>query len=423
VIEILNILKDTILGYWWIIAPVALFFILRNLWLSHVRDEFLKTIKWTILEIKFPQEAAKSPKAIEQFFNGLHAVERKLKFKDKYLKGELPTWFSIEIIGREGAIHIFVRTPDKFRNLVESQIYAQYPDAEISEAEDYINTLPKDIPNKDYDIWGTELILTQPDAYPIRTYPVFFEEKEIEERTDPIAGLFEFLSSLNSQEHAWIQILISPTDDKWKKEGEELVAKLIGKKVKATKRGLIMQETASWLQAFVDGISEFLFGAGGGESKAEEKTLENIMAYLSPGQKEVVLAVEKNIAKLGFKTIIRELYWTKKEEFSKDKTAAIGGFFKQFNTQNLNGFRPNKKISPGWAKVFKKRRETGQKRYLVDIYKKRYFPYGSFSHRGFVFNSEELATIFHIPIKFVKVERMPKIEAKKGGPPSGLPTE
>lgn len=418
--ELINIYKVA-LSYWWIIAPMALFFILRAIWLGYIQGEFLKSIKWTLLEIKFPREAVKSPKAMEQFFSGLHVVQKKLKFKDKYLKGEIPTWFSIEILGKEGVIHIFVRTPDKFRNLVESQIYAQYPEAEIFEVEDYVIELPAGIPTKEYDVWGTELILDKPDAYPIRTYPVFFEEREIEERTDPIAGLFEFLSSLGPQEHAWIEILISPTDDKWKEEGEKLVGQLIGKKVKATKRGLIIEEVSSWIQALGKGISEFFFGAA--ETKAEEiKTLESIMAYLSPGQKEVVSAVEKNIAKLGFKTIIRELYWAEKDDFSKDKTAAIGGFFKQFNTQNLNGFKPNKKITPGWAKILKKRREPGQKRHLVAMYKKRYFPFKRFSERGFVFNTEELATIFHIPIKFVKVERMPEIEAKKGGPPGELPT-
>jgi len=419
--EILNIYK-IVLSYWWIIIPVVLFFILRKIWLDYIRNEFVKSIKWTILEVRFPSEAVKSPKAMEQFFNGLHAVQKSPKFKDKYIKGEIPTWFSIEIIGREGEITIFVRTPDKFRNLVESQIYAQYPDAEISEAEDYVENLPKDIPNEEYDIWGTELILNKPDAYPIRTYPVFFEEREIEERTDPIAGLFEFLSSLSPQEHVWLQILISPTDDKWKEEGERLVEKLIGKKLKRTKKGLIVKEVKGFASAFGEGIREFFFGPAGTAKPEEKKELESLMAHLSPGQKEVVLAVEKNIAKLGFKTIIRELYWAKKDKFSKDKTAAIGGFFKQFNTQNLNGFKPNKKISPGWAKIFKKRREPGQKKYLVDIYKKRYFPYKSFYRRGFIFNTEELATIFHIPIKFVKVEKMPKIEAKKGGPPSGLPT-
>lgn len=418
--EILNI-YGVVLNYWWIIVPVVLFFILRKIWLNYIIDKFVQNIEWTILEIKFPQEAVKSPKAMEQFFNGLHAVQKRLKFKDKYIKGEIPPWFSIEVIGREGGINIFFKTPTKFRNLVESQIYAQYPDAEISETEDYINILPKDVPNDDYDIWGTEIILNKPDAYPIRTYPIFFEEREIEERTDPIAGLFEFLSSLKPQEHAWIQILISPTDDKWKKEGEELLEKLLGREVKRTKGGLILEETKSWIEEFANGIREFFYGPA---AKSEEKkTLENLLVNLSPGEREVIIAIEKNIAKLGFKTIIRELYWTKKDEFFKDKTAAVGGFFKQFNTQNLNGFKPNKKISPGWAKIFKKRREPGQKRYLINIYKKRYFPYSSFSRRGFVFSTEELATIFHIPIKFVKVERMPKIEAKKGGPPTELPTE
>lgn len=418
--EILNIYK-IVLSYWWIIIPVVLFFILRKVWLDYIVDKFVKEIKWSLLEIKFPQETVKSPKAMEQFFNGLHAVQKPLKFKHKYIGGEIPTWFSIEIIGREGKIHIFVRTPERFRNLVESQLYAQYPDAEIFEAEDYVNDLPKDIPNKEYDIWGTEIILEKPDAYPIRTYPVFFEEKEIEERTDPIAGLFEFLSSLNPQEHAWIQILISPADNKWKDEGERLVEGLTGKKLKRTKRGLILEEAKGFATSFGEGIRELFFGPA---AKLEEKPqLESLMAHLSPGQREVVLAVEKNIAKLGFKTIIRELYWTKKDEFSRDKTAAVGGFFKQFNTQNLNGFKSNRKISPEWARVFKKGRASSRKRHLVDIYKERYFPFASFSQRGFVFNTEELATIFHIPIKFVKVERMPKIEAKKGGPPSELPTE
>ena len=419
--DILNIYKVIILGYWWIIAPVALFFILRKIWLNHLIAEYLKGLEWVLLEVKFPVETTKSPKAIEQFFSGLHAVQKPLKFKDKYIKGEIPAWFSVEIVSKEGTTHVFVRTIDKFQNLVESQLYAQYPEAEIFEAEDYISELTPDIPNKDYDIWGTELILLQPDAYPIRTYPVFFEEREAEERNDPIAGLFEFLGSLNPGEHVWIQILISPADDEWKNKGEELVGKLIGKKVKATKGRLILEETKSWLQAFGEGIREFFFGAVEAGEKKED--LENVIAYLSPGQKEVVAAVEKNIAKLGFKTIIRYIYWAKTDIFSKDKTAAIGGFWKQFNTQNLNGFKPNKKATTGRGKVLKSLRHPGQKRFFISMYKKRYFPFKTLPKRGFVFNVEELATIFHVPIKFVKAEKIPRIEAKKGGPPASLPIE
>lgn len=418
--EALNILKDVLLRYWWIIIPIALFFILRKIWLDYIVGKFVSELKWILLEVKFPREVVKSPKAMEQIFAGLHAIQKTPDFKERYFKGMIPPSYSVEIIGREGKIQTFIRTQDKYRNLIESQIYAQYPDTEISEAEDYINILPADIPNQEYDVCGTELILTKPDAYPIRTYPVFFEEKEAEERIDPIAGLFEFLSSLNPQEHNWIQILISPADDKWKDEGEKLVEKLIGKKVKKGKKGMLWEEVKSWSAALGDGVRDFFFGPAG--KPAEKPELESLMAHLTPGQREVVMAIEKNIAKLGYKTIIRYIYWAKKETFSKDKTAAIGGFFKQFNTQNLNGFKPNKKVSPGWGRVRKKRREINQKRFFVKMYRERYFPFANFSKRGFVFNTEELATIFHLPIKFVKVERMPEVEAKKGGPPTGLPT-
>jgi hypothetical protein len=419
--DILNIYK-VILGFWWVWLPIALFFVLRWVWLTYLYSKFLNELEWVVLEVKFPREAVKSPKAMEQFFTGLHATEKKIKFKDKYLKGELPAWFSVEIVGKGGMIHIFIRTQAKFRNLVESSLFSQYPDAEIQEIGDYIGELPFGIPSQDYDMWGTELLLTQPDAYPIRTYPFFFQEKEGEERTDPLAGLFEFLISLSPKEHAWIQILISPTNDDWKKEAEKLVAKILGKEVKTAKNGsLIIKETVGWIDAIWKGIMDFFTGFTE-EKREEKKEVKEVAAYLSPGQKDAVAAIEANIAKFGFKTIIRYMYWGHTEIFNKDKVSAFGGFFKQFSTQNLNGFKPNKKITPGPGKIFKKSKEIKKKKFFIGMYKRRFFPFARFKARGFVFNTEELATVFHIPTKFVKVSKMPTVEAKKGGPPTALPT-
>lgn len=418
--DILNIYKE-ILGFWWILLPIALFFVLRWVWLTYIHSKFLDGLNWIMLEIKFPREAVKSPKAMEQFFTGLHATEKKIKTKDKYLKGEIPPWFSLEFIGKGGMIHIYIRTQAKFRNLIESSLFSQYPEAEIQEVEDYISELPSGIPNENYDMWGTELLLTQPDAFPIRTYPYFFQEKEGEERTDPLAGLFEFLISLKPKEHAWIQILISAEGDDWKKEGEKLVAKILGKEVKTSKGGsLIIKETVGWIDAFWKGIMDFFTGFS--EQKTEEKKeVKDVVAYLSPGQKDVVSAVEANIAKFGFKTIIRYMYWGHTEAFTKDRVSAFGGFFKQFSTQNLNGFKPNKKVTPGPGKIIKKSREIKMKKFFIGNYKKRFFPFGKFKSRGFVFNTEELATIFHVPTKFIKITNVPTVEAKKGGPPTSLP--
>jgi hypothetical protein len=379
------------------------------------------SLQWIILEVRFPREVAKTPKAMEQFFAGLHAAQKDLKKKDRYLKGELSAWFSIEVLGHGGEIHFFIRTESKYRNLIESHLYAQYPQVEILEVEDYIGSIPSGTPTKDFDAWGTELILNKPDAYPIRTYPIFFEDKEAEERTDPIAGLFEFLSSLNPNESIGIHILISPTGDDWQKDGEKLVGKLIGREVKSDKKKglIIIEESKSWISALANGILEF-FGLGGG-GKIEEKKVENVTPYLSPGQKEVVASIEKNIAKIGFKTMIRFLYWAPKDIFDKNKPTVAAGFFRQFNTQNLNGFTTNKKTTPGRGKIFKRRREVGQRRFFVGIFKKRYFPGHKIKTRGFIFNIEELATIFHIPGTFVEAEKLSKIGAKKGSPPSELP--
>jgi len=421
--EALSIYKYIFVSYWWIIAPVALFLFLDKLWLGYMTRKYLMGLKWIMLEVKFPREVVKTPKAMEQFFSGLHAAQRDPKKKDRYLKGTLAPWFSVEILGHGGEIHFYIRTESKYRNLIESHLYAQYPQVEIFETEDYMESIPANAPIGDLDAWGTELILNKEDAYPIRTYPVFFEEKEAEERTDPIAGLFEFLSSLDSRESIGIHILISPTDDKWKEAGEKLVAKMAGKEVKADKKKglLVVEEGRSWIDAIIKGIFE-LFSIGGGDDAGDKKEIKSVIPFLTPGQKEVAAAIEQNIAKIGFKTMIRFMYWSPKEIFSKDKPTVAAGFFRQFNTQNLNGFKANKRITPGRGRVFKKRREIGQKRFFVRIFRKRVFPGHKIKTRGFVFNTEELATIFHIPGTFVEVEKLSKIGAKKGSPPPDLPT-
>lgn len=424
--EAFKLALKTFLEYWWILTPVALFFIFRGLFLDYVQTKYLKSINWVLLEIKIPKEVVKTPKAMEQVFAGLHGTESSPNFAEKWFKGEVPDWFSLEIIGKGGQVHFFIRTPENYRNLVEAQIYAQYPDAEISEVEDYITALPKKIPSEEYDIWGTELILSKEDGYPIRTYPDFFEEAKEEERIDPLASLSETLSYLRADEHIWIQILISATDDKWKEDGERLVEKLIGKKVKPTPKGLILEEAYGWFDAARLTLSDLFFGPSKApeySKKREEKSVENLMLYLTPGQREVVSAIEKNISKIGFNTLIRFIYWTKSDMFSSANKAAVIGAFKQFNTQNLNGFKTNSKISPSLDYWFVKRREFYRKIRVLSNYKKRYFPHRGFSKRGFVLNTEELATIYHIPGKIVEAPTMPRIEAKKGGPPSGLPIE
>lgn len=396
---------------------------------------------WVLLEVRPPAEIKKTPRAMEQFFAGLHGCQRTPNWKEKNLGGEVQEWFSLETISQGGEIHFLIRTHSMYRNLVEAQVYAQYPEAEISQVDDYVQSVPADIPNQDYDLWGTELILTKEDAYPIRTYPDF--EKNIlleEQRIDPIASLLEVMSRLNQGEQIWIQTLIRPVADDWRKDGEKLRDKLI-KRVTEKKQGELAKEFTAWKDAF-QGEAFRLATGQSLEKKGEKK--EDKKWETTQREKDVVTAIEDNISKIGFEVIIRFLYLARRDVFAKPNVAAVIGCYKQFNTQHLNGFKPNKKITSkiDYKIQLKKPREIYRKRKVLTAYKKRDFVQQSkvikylkpllferlpilnwffIRSQPFVFNIEELATVYHYPGMMVKAPLTPKVEAKKGEPPTGLP--
>lgn len=432
-----------LLSLWWIYLPLILFFLVKGLWLKNVRQKFIKNMDWVLLEIKPPAEIKKTPRAMEQFFAGLHGCQRTPNWKERNLEGQVQEWFSLELVSQNGEIHFFVRTLAMYRNLIEAQIYGQYPEAEINQVDDYVQLVPADIPNQDYDLWGTELILNKEDAYPIRTYETFEKGLLMEEqRIDPISSLLEVMSKINNGEQIWIQTLIRPVDDNWQKTGEKLRDKLIGRVIEKAP-GELKKEAIAWKDTSKEQINLLLAGPVESE-KAAEKSLINPLMLMTKVEKDVITALEENISKIGFEVIIRFIYLAQTAVFAKPNVSAVIGCFKQFNTQHLNGFRPNSKLSTkiDYQIQFKKPREVYRKRKILAAYQKRDFVQHSkvikylklffferlpilkwffIRSRPFVFNIEELATIYHYPGLMVKAPLTPKVESKKGEPPTGLP--
>src|SRR3989344_4651663 len=125
------------LGYWWIYLPILLFLALTGAYQSYTRIKYIKAIKWVLLDLKIPQDPGKSPKATEQMFASLHGIlPPPIRWRDRFFKGKIVDWISFEIVGIGGEIHFYVRTPEQYKKLVQSQIYAHYPDSEISEVVD-----------------------------------------------------------------------------------------------------------------------------------------------------------------------------------------------------------------------------------------------------------------------------------------------
>lgn len=415
---------------WWIISPLVLFFIFWDLRLIYLRVKFVKSIEWVMLEIKIPREVLKTPKAMEQFFSSMYAVySNGIKFVPKYLEGKVDYWVSFEIAGYSKGVHFYARTPTRFRNLIESALYAQYPEAEIKEVEDYTELLPSVLPNDVYDIWGTSLILSKDTYYPIKIYS-FFEEPVEERRLDPIAHITEVMSNLKDDEMIWLQFLVSPTGiatgNEWQKEGSEKIDEIAGREKKQEKSAGVVG-SGEFLRNLVWAPIEHPVW---GEEKSESTPTS--VRFLHPGEQEVVKAIDNKISKMGFETVIRFVYIDKKDAFSPANVSAVIGAFNQFNTQHLNSFRPDAKtitLAAGlWPKIFpfyKRLKEFSRKRRIFDYYRQRRF--GRFnraiSEKHPVLNTEELATIYHVPASMVVAAKLRRVEAKKGEPPVELPIE
>jgi len=398
---------------WWFITPLILFYIFKNSWLYWREVSYHDALKFTLLEIRLPQEVLKTPKAMEYVLVGLHGVWDELKFKDVWVKGEFLPMFSLEIAGSGGDVHFYIHTESKLRSFVESQVYSQYPDAEILEVEDYTEQIPPNMPNKDWDVWGTDLMLTREGAYPLRTY-ADFEEMVEERRLDPLASIAEILNTLRQGEHIWIQFIIQPDEnlEKLRKEGQEVMTKILGRKVEK-KRGATETVASSVLSQ--------LTGGGAGEEK--DNVWDAPEFRLTPGEREVLKRIDEKTSKVFFNTLMRFVYIGRKDVFSKTYVGAIFGFLRQFNLYNLNTLKPNSKTLPKRSFLYlRNTRLHFRKMRIIWRYKLRLPLPGDITPMSML-NVEELATMFHFPGQIVKAPVMPRVESRKAPAPTGLPIE
>lgn len=386
------------------------------LWLDWRRGKFDAKKEYTLLAIDIPKLNEQSPKAIENMFDQISGAHSTPGRWDKWVEGYFQPKFSFEIVSIEGYVQFLIHTEKVFRDLVEAAIYAQYPDAEITEVEDYTDIAPKEFPNETHELWGAEFIESKPWPYPIQTYP-FFEHSLSQEFKDPMAALMEIMSSVGKSENIWIQYVVTMEGFEWVKKCKDEINKLTGKK-SAAKKGFF----ASIVEGWTDELTAQISGGPRTEAgKADKGKDEPVMFKLTPGELEQVKAIEAKMGKIGFSVKMRLIYFADKEHFSKARSvSATVGAIKQF-AGPFNGLKPESKhtITKKFL-FFKTRRLAKRQRGILNAYKGRSDSLGVSD--GFILNSEELATLYHFPVStVVRAPLVKKVEAKKGEPPSNLP--
>ncbi|OIO44612.1 hypothetical protein COU05_02170 [bacterium (Candidatus Gribaldobacteria) CG10_big_fil_rev_8_21_14_0_10_37_21] len=425
VAEAVDFLWAFLSTWWWVPLPFLLASLLKDFYLWWRYNVYWGKIDWVLLELRTPRDVERPMKAMEQVIANFWTLYDPPDFKEIWFEGKFLVPFELEIAGIDGNVHFFIRTPSSMRKVFESAVYSQYPDVEIVEVEDYTKQVPQDLPNENWDMWGCDFKLVKPECYPLKTYVDFFEpttsEKE-EKRIDPLAVLIEGMTRLKKGEQLWFQIRLKPVQDKdshWIARGKKEIEKITGRKPKEAPNKSITGE-AIW--AFMEGRPPSF------EVTKEEEKAWPVEMRLTPGERDILSAIENKIGKLGFESNVRMIYLGENEAFFKPNLKLILNFSVGMSTSNLNNIMPTRTTKVVAPAPFRKRKLYMKKKRMFRRYIRRQTPLypwsGEPGKTTFALNTEEVATMFHFPSKAgAPTPTFERIEAKKAGPPLALPVE
>jgi len=382
--------------------PVVTFLLFFEYWLEYVRKEFSMKQGRVTLEIKIPQEIFKSPEAMELVLIQMHQTAAPDNHVETYIDGKHPPKFALELVSRGGDVRFYMNVPrKKFKNMVETQMYAQYPGIEVHELDiDYTAEIPWN--SKKYSYFSIHFGPKKADAYPIKTYIDFGLDSmpKEEEKSDPITSMLEMLGGIGPGEYMWIQIIITAHKETnfktgtlrlhpdWKDEARAEIKKIIEN---AQKR-----------------------------IGSENPSLMN----LTEAEKDTIKSIERSLSKNPFNVAIRGMYIAESDKYLVgERVPGMITAWRSYDDLNRNaiGVRWRTDVDWPWWQDRHGHHRAAYKKQELDEYKRRVYTHQNHSDDYKVMTTEELATIFHLPGKVAFTPSLARIPSKRAEPPANLP--
>ncbi len=399
-------------------------------WVHYIQQDFISGIDFVLLEIIPPRDVLRSPKAMELFItNALYHFSYK-GGRESYWQGAVWFWFSLEIASIDGQVHFYIRTPTRVRGLIETQMYAQYPQAQIKEVPDYTLAVDEITKKSAWNGWGCEFKLQKPEAFPLKTYVDFGLDKDPKEefKVDPISPVVELFGSLQKGEQMWMQIVITPSKKTWHTHGTWF-------------------NHHDWVKESEIEIKDLLMPYAR-ENEKKSAPGNFTLEFRTPDfLKAAIDGMNKKIAKVGFDAGVRVFYTAKKEVYNQNNRRNLRLIFRQYARPDCNQLErhnstqgdafggifliPPKTIMVLADRMLKEFRERSffHESLRQKILSKHTIPWpfnimfwpAYFHMDTFVLNAEELATMWHFPGQILKVPTLERIESKEAAPPTNLP--
>jgi len=329
--------------------------------------------------------------AAEQMFASLHGLLK--------LTPEVQEQVSFEIIASKNGVEFFAVMPESVKDFVQSQIYAQYPNAQVAPVEDYAKKVFQE--NSNLSFQTAMLKIAKPQFYPIKT----FREFEV----DPLSAITSAIADKQGADQVWLQIVFRPTPDGWQEEGYEYINALQAGQdfspVSLNIGGLLKGAGFGIAEALKTMPKFFMKPAVLQEQRdALAKGSAKTTSSLSAGQVLEIKAIEEKMTRMGFACTIRVVGVSNDLKKALSGLRACAASFKQFSTANLNAF-----VSE----------DLGAEPANLKDYQDRVFD----EAHSFVLATDELASIYHFPSVTVETPAISWSAYKRGESPLNLPIE
>lgn len=281
---------------------------------------------------------------------------------------------SFEIVAKDREIIFFLGVPRNLQGQIQKQVHSYYPHASIEPSGDF--RIFKEGMKTSCGIVQT----SRSYIYPIKTYN--------ELTSDSIASITNTLSKIGDDSRASIQILVRPVSQAWRAQIDWAIRRI--QEGKGVPLGITIWNKASYF------LSEFTSGISPDKQTDIRKT--------TPLQEETIKLLTQKSSKTGFVCQIRIVSLSKTKEESKVNLRNIFSSFGQYSSPDRNGF-----------KLY----EIADSKEFLTHYILRSF-YGL---KKIILNTEELASIYHLPSEQVETPGIRWFMAKRASVPANIPKE
>ncbi len=362
------------------------------------QKEVLLRIRPTLPDPEDTLSAARGPLMMEAVLSSVHS-----------LKGRDGT-VCLEMGVSEGKISLYVRSSRRAAAVIESQLYAQYPDAEIEE-------VPFGLldPRQGEVAVSTDLVLSGPEVQPIKRYPQFID-LVTRQYVDTVAGMTSSLVRYPVPSmRGHIQVVLAPLGPRYRRRALAFIPLLVKGLSKQfpwfAKLFCSVHMSRGWRRLLFFPV-DFMMGGfrtwfinpmsmpilSEGEARQAEQDEDHKVSMRSHEREDAETASVDKVNRLLFVSNVRVsvVAPVSAQSQAEIKVSEITSSFRPFTLPQCNGFEEKKiRVTAGLLH--------------------------GFQVRPYILSVEEVATLWHIPNILVKTPNFDWVMYRKVEPPVDLP--